>query len=206
MAVNDVLQVTFVCARSPQVGLNVRHYLVSAEVTGGATLLEIGTVLKDAFSPLYQEVLSSSASFQGVMVQKIRPLPMGAAVPVSAGPVAGLRTGDPLPMQVSGIITLRTDFAGRGNRGRMYVPFPGETSNDGDQIPTGTYLEDLDAIGAEVMDTQVVVGASGTTTIVPIIFRRLSGNTVPITGRRANQRWATQRRRGLYGAPNIPAV
>lgn len=206
MAVGDILKVVQYMGSEEQMGLNVRHYRVSAEVTGGASLTEIANALKAIFAPLYQVCLSSSAFHRTVGVQVIRPLPIGNEAFAGAFNDVGLRTGDPLPKQVSGLISLRTALAGRRNRGRVYVPFPAETSNNSSSEPDAVYIEGLGGIGTAHVAPRTVVGATGTTTIVPVIFRRVAGTTQDVVSFRVRLFWATQRRRGDFGKPNVLPV
>lgn len=206
MAVGDVLQLTVVTEYEPQVGLNVRHFIVTAETGGGATMGEIVNALATAFSAVYTPLMSVNSTYRGAMIQKIRPLPIGNPVASGIPAVPGTVIGDALPGQVCGLITLRTEMAGRRFRGRVYVPWPAESDSDLNGQPTIAYVGRLNALGTAYVGSQVVVGALGTTTIQSVIFGRSTGTTTSITNIRSRQRFATQRRRGDFGQPNIPPV
>jgi hypothetical protein len=73
--------------------------------------------------------LSTGTSFLGVSLRDLRTIDQ-AFVDSSITAIPGTAVGDPLPANVSAVITLRTALAGRRNRGRFYViPFD-EASND----------------------------------------------------------------------------
>lgn len=203
MAVGDIIKVRFLATRGSQLGQNIRHYRISTEVTGGATYQEIADNINTTASPLYRELLSSAATFQGVAVQKIQPLPMLLEFMSTGTPGAGLRSGDPLPGQCSGIITLRTSLAGRAFRGRAYVPFPAEMSCDEGSQTTALYFGDLQDLGGFLVTGVTVVGATGTTTLVPGIHRRGTSQIQDLVGFTARNVFATQRRRGSYGRPDV---
>src|SRR5690606_6703804 len=119
-------EVRFIMQLGNQLGLNVRHYEVASEVGTGADLLSMAEDLGTIFGPLYIALLSSSAEFRGVGARKIRPIPVSGEALSNAGAGFGAVTGDPLPRQVSGLISLRTASTTVAKRGRAYIPFPSE--------------------------------------------------------------------------------
>lgn len=203
----DLLEVKFVCFCQGQLGLNVRHYKVTVSAGAGADLAEIADALATDAADYYKDCLSADADYKGVMVQSIYPTPKGAVVSDTSGNGSGNQASQVLPTQVSGIITMQTALAGRSGRGRVYVPFPGQGDAADDGTPSAAYVANLEDLGSFLATTQIIVGATGTSDLAPVLIQL--GNpavTRPITGRIARNKWATQRRRGSYGAPNTSPI
>lgn len=203
LTLGDIWQVKIASVVTGQVGLNVTQWQVANVGGTGATDLQMAGVFDNLFAPVYKAILSVSAEYYGVQVQRIKPLPLTLAVTSAIATAPGQILGAPLPYQVSGVITMTTQQAGRAYRGRRYIPFPGAASNDLNNVnPNNAYVNLLQAIG-NVMSIPVPVGANpNNATLVPVIFHRKTGLTTPIVGFRANQKWGTQRRRGNYGRQN----
>lgn len=207
MPAGDIWQVVFRSGLVDQLGLNVRHYRTNSETGTGATAVEIATAISPTFAPLYKALLTNNANFLGVTAQKIRPVPVGMRGGFGGDTGAGTAGTDPLPRQVSGIIRHVTPFAGPGFRGRSYIPFPDENDNTADGAPTAGYITRLAALATEMSDQEVIVGAGGTTTIDPVVFRRESNTfSFIVDPSTALGRWATQRRRGAFGRLNPVTV
>lgn len=201
--INDVFQVVIGCRFGDQLGLNVRHYFSFASAgTGAVTLTGIANGFAAALGPLYQGVLSESAEFRGVVVQKIKPLPMGMPALSSLGVLPGLRSGDPLPRQIAGLISFQTAFAGRRMRGRSYIPFPAESDNEPDTTPSVTYITALSFLAAQLISLVTVTEGANSEQLMPVIFHRDTTSVTQILTATANDAWATQRRRGSFGRPN----
>jgi len=203
LAVNDILEVKVHCATQVQLSLNVRHYRVSA--TAGASLSEasVAAGLSTALAPLYKALTSVHADYRGLSCQKIYPLPVNVPAVNIGGQAAGLILGDLLPRQTSGLITLRTLLGGRANRGRVYVGFPGEASNDVNSFPVNQYVTDLQLLAGELVTTKVFAVGADSVTVEPCIWHRTTQTTTPLQAGFARSDWATQRRRGSFGQSNF---
>lgn len=204
MAVGDILEMRVLCVSGDQIGVNVRHYRVNTEVAPIPTHLDIANSLDNVFAPLYKEVLSSLATFRGIGIHKVFPLPptVEAQSTLNVGP--GLRTGDILPSQTSGVVSLRTALAGRRFRGRAFIPFPAEVSNDAAGVPNGAYQINLGLIMNALIASRNVNVGLGSVGLVPVIYRRIAHTSTDIQTGIARTIWGTQRRRGSFGAANIP--
>lgn len=55
-------------------------------------------------------------------------------------PVLGTMSGDPLPPQVAGIVSVRTAGTGKSSRGRFYLPPAAESANTSEGLVAGTHL------------------------------------------------------------------
>lgn len=205
VAVNDLLEVKFFCTFNGQLGLNVRHWKVTA-VTGTArTTQQIVDELSAFMAPYYKTLMHDEATYYGAGIKRLLPQPASAPEFSAAGAGPGVAGPTPTPSQVSGVVTLTSDFAGRSNRGRAYAPFPAEEDTAPlTGRPTLQYFNALTTLGAGLRSTLVspVGGGANSATYAPVIYHRLTGQTTPITGSRANAKWGTQRRRGDYGALN----
>jgi hypothetical protein len=204
MPIGDVYEIKFQMQESLQLGMNVRHYRVVTSTPPEPPLDAIAAQLGGIFAPLYLLLLSSEADYVLTSARRIFPLPLTIEGVSNAGAGAGAIAGDLLPKQVAGIITLRSALAGRRNRGRAYIPFPSETSNTATATPVAAYIAALAILGvAYTADRTITVGA-GSIVLRPVIWRRASSSSVDITSSLARSVWATQRRRGDYGRPNLP--
>ena len=204
LTLNDIIELKIGCWAQAQAGINVLHYKVTTVVPTSVTASEVAVHFDVLAAPLYKAALSSQAQYYGVTVQKIVPLPPSTFA-LSAGLSGpGLVGSKLLPTQVCGMITKQTDFAGRKYRGRIYVPFPDEESNeDTTGTPELLYIGALTNIANGLLVPQNVVGALGAATLTPVLLDKDTGGTVNITGGLARDRWAGQHRRGNYGQSNV---
>lgn len=195
MALGDILRVVRTTVNPNQTGINVMHYRISVVVAPEPSRQQIANLMHTTIGPLYIPLMSSAGALIRTSVQKIRPLPVEVAAEASTPTFAGGLTTDLLPGQVSGIITLRTAFAGRGFRGRQYIPWPTEGVSDSSGLPTNAYVLNLDALAQQLIVPLVVPNGAGSATIQPVIFRRLTAVSNDVTSAIARVTWATQRRR-----------
>jgi hypothetical protein len=204
MDVGDIVQLRIYCKKADQASVNVRHYLTTAKAGSGTTIGLFLSALETAGLPADMKALiNEDAAYMGIDGQVIFPTLL---VPLQSNVASGFgdTAGDPLPSQTSGIITLRTTLGGRANRGRFYIPFPTETDNDTTGKPTSTYVAAAQTLADTLKASLVNVGAGGNTnSFAPVILHRDTMTTTAITDATAQQKWATQRRRGAFGRPNV---
>lgn len=203
MAVNDVLRVRVVMNTTDQIGVNVLHYIVTAEVTGGATLGEIAAYLDGMYHNAYKTLLTDQANYRGVGVQRVRPLPTSQEAVSTGNEGSGTQGGDPLPKQIAGLLSWKTIFAGPGFRGRTYVPFPPEQQNDPDGTPSANYLVNLATLSVQIRAGGLVVGGGGSSTLAFGIYKRQQQAFNGVVDQIIRPMWATQRRRGDFGRKNV---
>lgn len=201
--VNQVYEVKLVSHCSGQLGLNVRYYRSRLQTGSGTTLGTIATLMNSVFADLYKACLSSAADWIGVAVRIIKPLPASAAAFNKEDTGAGSRTGDVLPRQTAGIVTLQSMLGGRKYRGRAYIPFPAESDNTSEGVPAAGYRTNIQALG-DAMVTDRIAGTPGVNdlTLTPCLYHRASNDTTDLFTAQERDRWASQRRRGDYGAGN----
>jgi hypothetical protein len=203
IVVGDVYQVKVGCSFLNQVSINVLHYQCTLFTGLGAFDTALALFLDQQFAPLMKSVLTNTAAYYGVRVQRIKPAPLTIAEVSSTLPGPGAGGAAANPGQVSGVTTLQTNFGGRAFRGRLYAPFPSANAIDVvDMTPTAGYVLALNGF-APILTLPILVGGGGnTSTMVPCVYHRKDQTTTPITAIRGNKKWGTQRRRGNYGRPN----
>lgn len=204
LAVGQVLEVTVGCTCNDQFGLNVSHWQVAAVTAPPPNDGDTAAAFDATFAPLYKPAMTAAAFYFGVRAQIILPAPRKVAVVAALLTGAGTDLSGPLPEQVSGLISLRTNTAGRGGRGRLYPPFPAiDAVDDPNAKPTGAYTALLQAIANVHQTPFLVTAGAANATLVPVLLKRSTGATTPVTGAFATGLWATQRRRGNYGKTNV---
>jgi len=201
--VGDKLRVIFYCRCNDQLGLNVRYFEVATKTGLGVSEEAIANSMFDAYDSLYAALLSNQASFAGVTVQKVAPLPKGTVFSSTDAAVTGIGGAELLPKQVSGLISLYTTIGGREYRGRMYVPFPEMEANTTGGLPDTGYLALLNDLAIFADNTITSTVGADANSMFPVVYsRKLDVYTRLDRGVRRTK-WATQRRRGDFGPVNL---
>lgn len=206
ISVGDVLVARFVCQLDDQVAINRRLLRVTADdAVDPPTDTSLAAGLDSLFALAYKDSLVSDATYRGVSLQRIIPLPktIPAVGSLNAGP--GTQVGNPMPPQTAGVYSLRADFAGRTFQGRSYQPFPSDVSNDAEGKPTAAYRAVLSDLGLAFSNPIVINGTvSGSTTLQPTLDPTGAAPNRDLTSFVTRLVWGTQRRRGGFGASNVP--
>lgn len=209
----DLVVLSAYAVDTEQTSINAVGFQVTSTVTGGASLPEIAAAYGNRIGGPLRAVLSNNAFFRGVGARDITFVPKQAAAYSTSGAGAGSAGADGLPRQTAGLLSIYDGLAGKGHRGRFYVPFPAAADNTGDGKPTAAYGLRLATLATAVFTALVVVGASGTSTLTPgLVHRRANKLPLPFPTFTASgvpfirNVWATQRRRGSYGRPNSSPV
>lgn len=206
VALNDVLEIKYYCTLNNQLGINLRHYRVAAVTGTSASDADVIANLSSFVAPSYKGTMPSQAQYYGAGIRIVTAEPFSAPVYSAAGRGIGTAGNTPMPAQVTGVVTLNTAFSGREYRGRAYIPFPDESYLDPiTGFPVAAYAVAMAAMGI-VLTTARLVTASvgvGTCSVLPVLLHREEDTTSNLTGSRGNQKWGTQRRRGMYGRPNL---
>lgn len=207
--INEIYEVRYWAIHLDQAAVFRRHYRVTTAENLSQPQGDLAVHFDSNHVGFIKALLATSATYRGVQVQRIWPLPrtFPSVVTASAGAGTGA-VGDPLPRQTSGIITLNTEFAGRAFRGRIYLPFPSEGANDVDGTPTAAYLTSLQAFATDLATTESIADAGANLVVLtPVIYHFLQpGTSHTVTAGVARDKWATQRRRGAYGNPNSSPI
>lgn len=196
-AVGAILEVSYHSQVPGVQAINVRHYRVSAVTAPGATTAEIAANLSANVGAAMKAVMEDTATYQGARVREIRPVRLDPDTSTVGNGPGGIAS-ELLPPQVCGHLTLRTGFAGRGKRGRIYVPFQPESANTDEGRPSAAHQILLALYGTFHLTTRnVVSGGGGSTTIIPVLYKRSNFTTTDLTTVLARVYWSTQRRRSL---------
>lgn len=189
-----------------QAGLVVLHYKAVTQAGTGGTQEAIANAVHTQLGITMAACQSDLAVCQGVIVSSVYDPLSQLLGPYFSTTLAnqGALAGDPLPKQVSGIITKRTGNPGSKGRGRCYIPFPTEGVNDATGVPTAAYTTLLSNLAAALQQNLLIGLAPNTTTLSPCVFRRSNpASSFLVLSHQQRNRWATQRRRGDYGKSNV---
>jgi hypothetical protein len=203
MAVGDVLVVRNICSTPTQIGLNNRFYQSVLTLGVAIPLTTQAAAFEAHVATAYINLLSVSANWMKVQIQKFSPAPPSFPAESAALAAPGAVAGEPLPRQVAGLISFTTPFAGRRFRGRAYVPFPSENSNDVNQQPDAPYLAGLANLGTILIADVVVTSGVNQEVWRPCILHRDTFTTDFITGFIVRLHWATQRRRSTISGSDF---
>lgn len=205
LALNDIVEVSYITKSNNQNGFNVWHYLITNQAGTPLTDLVLAQKLAIVFAPLYKSRMATASAFLGVKAQVISPARLDYAVDTTQeGP--GDLDEEPLPPAVAGVVSLRTGLALRTARGRKYMPFPTEVNNEDSGSPTPAYVNLL--IAQMAIQTVPFVFAVGvnTMTATPVVFSRKLGTVKVITDFLVRREWGTMRSRSAIRGGDKPAI
>jgi len=184
---------------------NVFHYMCGSAGTGDSRMALCNNI-NSGYATHLAPVTSSVVKYYGSRCSVIKAaLPFNPVFTISNSP--GNSPDPPAPSQVRMLTTWLTDFSGPAYRGRTYHHTPPTTAISANGEPTAAAITQYANFGTFML-TPVVSGGSTwsigvlhyekrTTVSQPIGFTQIK---TKITG----TRWATQRRGGDYGKPNLP--
>jgi len=189
-----------------QLGINVTHYLLdNVTATEMVDVNEVAQDLSDQVKAAYVVLLSDTCFYLGCEVKMLQPT-LSASFGSLDEALPGTGVAEPLPNQVTGLISWASVDPSRHGRGRIYVPFPTVADAEPEQIPTPAYVTGCQGLA----DAYLGITAFNATTPAPwtepaslvIVDRGPPITYVPVGAAYARQRFGTQRRRGNYGAVN----
>lgn len=197
----EVYDVTFHCHLEEQGAQNTLTFNILG-TTGAPTNQGLGDAMSTAVGMLYAPLMSALASYDGLALTLFpfggpRKIPYKTTVGATAGTVAGAV----LPRQVCGIYTKLTPAVGRGNRGRVYLPFPALSFQEAlFDRPTAAYQGVQADYATFFTGTEIFTVGADTVTVGWLI--RSKTGLKSINDFFIGQKWATHRSRGDFGAPN----
>jgi len=179
MAVNDLLELTFLSTLHNQEVRNVRHYRVSL-ISGGSPTAEQQESALISISSQITTAMKNCASNEwalyGQKCQRVWPVPRTVGTYSSGNAGAGAVSENSLPSEVTAVVKLKTAFAGRKYRGRMYmagVPVTFET----DSLITGAGQTLYNTLSS-VLDGVLGIAVGGISyEFTPIILHRSAPGT-----------------------------
>jgi len=204
LANGDIVLVNFYCYAENQLGMFGCHFRMHDPFTlPDPTDQDMADYMDSTISATLKQMLSDDASYLGASAQVIWPTRKPRVVSVTGAGI-GTQLGVILPKQVAFVITKRSNSASRSGLGRMYIPFPPDSQNESSGNPSNAYtalagtLKDLLLVNHVVPDDTM----TGSGEAQPIIWHRATSTYDDIVSSTYRDRWATQRRRGDYGAVN----
>lgn len=212
----DLLRTRVWCAAGDQASVNTYYFLVAATSGGVTTDQNVADQLDAWFGPVYKPLIANTAQYRGVQVQIVK-TPLRAAVQAFAEAGDGTGGAVGMPRQVAGLIKYLTPDAGRQYRGRAYIPFPSTSAGSGDGLPSSAYLVNLANLTAllasiSTIDNSLSAPTGFITVVQSIVHSVPKGGTPPppppspIINWQIAEVWATQRRRGSFGRPNLSPI
>ena len=210
--VNDILEVRVVCFQQDQVGINVYHHKVTAVLGAGLSQGQLAQSIDGILAPLYKAAICNLATYRGIAVQKLRPVPRPPAEFTIGNTAVGTGGATLMPRQTCGLIACFTNLAGPRYRGRAYIPFPSaQFQTASADAPTPAYIALLNPIASNVYQSVTYFSGVNQVTLKPVLFNRAivaprppqPETTTDIVNAAVRPLWATQRRRGDYGRTNF---
>ncbi len=203
----DIVQMRVQCSANFQISLNVLHYQVLGVVGGGITLSQMATAMVAILAPVYRPLMPITAQMDHIEFKNLM-FPETVAYRAVAN-LAGTALGDLVPTQVSCLIGWQTALAGRANRGRNYIGLISETFTDTNGQFDGAGFALLTNIAA-ALGPNIFPTAAGASTNCKLVVRHANLPGPPpvpigtqVVAAVPSTRFATQRRRGDYGARNL---
>jgi len=208
-AVNDLLQCRVVCYTDTQISMNVLHYEVAATAGIPLTLSQISNLFSARVQNAYKNLMPPTASYRGCDFRNLMP-PATLPFPETVDDGVGLTGTTLTPTQVSMLIRTQANFAGRGYIGHVYPGLISATYVDVDGALTGAGSAALTILANLLGPSFALVGDTGQASLALTIRHpnTLGPVIVPVWTRvltvLPSGLLATQRRRGEFGARNIP--
>jgi len=206
LAAGDLLRCRAWCSDTGQASVNTFYYNVDSVIGSSISDLEFAAIFSSAVAPRYKNLIVNGVIFNGVQVQVIQPGPLQIAADYTGDTGVGTAGAPGLPRQATGLIDWQTQTAGPGYRGRTFVPFPDVTHNTNEGVPTASYSTLINALANSVFTmTLAQVGADGVNCTL-VIFSRVHNARTPVTAFFGRGVWATIKKRGSLGRPNLSPI
>jgi hypothetical protein len=147
--------------------------------------------------------MCSLSSWRGVGVRVIDPTPTVEWAAVANDGVGNLG-GNILPLQTSGVVTLRSNTPGPSGRGRFYVGFPAVVDATALGTPGAGYQGVLAVLG-DYYASPVTIddGGGNSCELAPVLVNLVTPTVRFIQTYTVRKEFGTQRRRGGFGAGNV---
>jgi len=206
LAPNDILQLRIWSVLGPQAAVNTLYYSVLSVGTPAATVADFLTNWNTTCVADYLALISNDATFKGEQARQVNRVPLFVMeeLVTSAGP--GTDASAAMGTQLCGLISYRSANAGPKFRGRLYLPFPAIDANTVDGVPTTTYRNNVAAFTTAAVGVTNISAGGRTATLQQGIYHRSSRTITPIVSAAIVPKWATQKRRGAFGRPNVSPI
>lgn len=131
LVVTNAVQVRLLGTVAAQGSVNVLHARKGAGLVISQALANtVGAAIKAAWTTRFSTLCGSNTSLVRIGLRDLTAANQPEFLD-TGGAVGGVTAGDPLPAQVAACVTLRTQFSGKSNRGRVYIGGFNETENIG---------------------------------------------------------------------------
>jgi len=178
-------------------------WIISA-VIGAPTSIDFVSGLDSLMASLLLPAMPAAATYYGTKARLMTPANILYPEFANGNTATGTAGGNLLPTQVRGLIKWNTAQLGRAYRGRMYVPFPSTAFNTAAGLPTAGYTTVLNTISSALILGFGFGVAPNTGFASLVIFnKKLRINRGGVVFGPTSSKWATQRRGGSYGRPNV---
>lgn len=206
LVIGDVVKCSLVASYANQASFTSFYFRVATVGTPAATDQDLAQTFDGAIATHFLSWLSSQAVYDGVYAQRIFPFPIYQATQYTGSAGAGTGGGTILPYQVRGLISFYTIYAGRAGRGRAYIPFPASAQSASTGKVSGGGATVLGLLALDYLNMSAVSVGGRTCTVVPVLYNRKTGTTRDYQSYVARLGFATQRRSGYFGRPNVPPI
>lgn len=205
MAVGDVYELAAYHRTADQQNqVNVTHWRVENIAGTGLGLQQIADDLSGLWGGIIQLYIPATTTYQGCKFRRVFPNPTNV-IQTEQGNTAGSLVGDPLPSNVSMLISKRSYTAPVFVRGRTFLPSPDETENDATGAPGAAYRTSVKAAFDALYTIDQVLGSlPDQITVRNGIYRRNHSPVFYPTDYCLYRRfWTSQRRRRPISRPDI---
>lgn len=206
--VGTLLRLKWYATVGDQCSINTTYYSCTVATGAPTQDSDVASGYAAVLPGFVKNLMSNQATYNGLTVQVVQPAPMPIPAANTGGSGVGALVSNVMPRQVAGLISCYAAFSGRRFRGRVYIPFPAVNQDDTGGLPLAGYVVLLNALKALIYGPIVIpnAGATGTVTLLPVIFHRATVTSTPVVTAVSRSKWATQRRRGSFGRPNVSPV
>lgn len=199
-----------------QIGINTTFWRVSA-ITLDPTIEDMLADFGTRIAPFYLPLMGANARYAltgaARMHQPNETTQETSEVYDVSGAAFGTGAGNQVPLQVSYVIALKTGFATRHARGRIYPAFPPASFATIDGLMTAGAQVSLQQLAEFYQSAQTFPLAAGRSVTIQCVVRGVTApgelqivNYRTVTSAIGRSRFGTQRRRGQYGRLNqLPA-
>lgn len=190
MAIGDKYRLSIVGDwGAANVAVNTIHFRMKSL---GATPQDACLKLHDYFDTYVKIHQSNTFTWRYINWLSVGIVPPVSGTYTTGFPIAGSLAEDSVGQQLAAICTLRTQYAGRSYRGRIYLPALGETKGDG----TGPIAAVQTSLNSMLSSMATTLGVGGSDPDLELVIWSKKLNTAyPISSGVARTAWGVIRRR-----------
>jgi hypothetical protein len=188
-----------------QTALVIWHAICFGPNVGAPTTQDAANGLDALISTDVRNLLSNTSRYRGVGCRLIDTPPTRRMFAGVTGAGLGTIVTPPCPTQTRALITWRTNFAGRGARGRSYLwPFADTAIDANGDVSVGFQGTMLTLANVLVPGPIILVSGPNQAGVTFAIRKRASGLMTVVTDFVIRTKFGTQKRSGALGRVNSP--